>query len=523
MSELVEQLGNKVAGQLIRPEEWNTLVATVENIQTTLTERIDSVETTLTQRVDSIDATLTQLQSDFNAFAAKINPLLGQYYRVTMETTKINYAIGERAEIVARVTDLLGNPLDLTNEADRPWIDFVATWGQLKPIGGVADSDFRGGVGDRTLSVRTDTQGVARALLRSEFAEGFTDEAEDEVAAALTTNIRTEPNQPQASETIAEIILRSNTPIEAKNAGAFQTLTAEYDRADAVSVRSYVDAHYSRNTALITGKLTPTFIHRWRDYRSTVMAFATSDSDPRTPDQSRGVSSIQVTFRDWIGPWLSLDYFEETRPLVLNFRDRLTPKITGELGQSVLNVKSEVDEFVRDKGLVGKLRNYQVVHNALDEVTLPQPPVFLNTLARSIQDAVSIQQTLESVQAISAPNQTAAFEVFTNAAVQADTSTLQQQIGEALQRFDDINGQVSNLGNAVSSLNGRLDASLAEGGTLQQLTSKIEMVRQQVEVLQNFDVIDVQNKLSEVRVINDNLIQAKADITLLKDRIGSIG
>ena len=194
----------------------------------------------------------------------------------------------------------------------------------------------------------------------------------------------------------AGAILSAATPIEAKNLGAFRTLTTEYDRTDALRVRNYADAYYSKNSALITGGIRLPFTHRWLDYRSTVMAFARPDSDPLTPDQSRGVSSIQVTFRDWIAPWIITEYFVETAPLVQGFRNRLVPRITTNLGETVQNIQAEVGELVLDRGLIGRQRDYRVIHAALDEVTTPQPPPFLNTMTRSMQNAVSVQQSLEN-------------------------------------------------------------------------------------------------------------------------------
>jgi hypothetical protein len=407
-----------------------------------------------------------------------VEPLLGEYYRLTLETARINYAIGELAQITARVTNLRGDPLDLTDEADRPWIDFVVgSWGQLKPVAGF---ESLGGAGDRAISVRTDAQGIARVYLRSDHAEGFTDEDEAEVAVSLETKL------PTINRTIAETILSAATPMEAKNMGAFQTLTAEYDRTDAPRVRNYADAYYVKNAPLITGKIAPIFTHRWRDYRSTVMAFARRDSDPVTPDQSRGVSSIQVTFRDWIEPWINIDYFVETAPLVDHFRDRLVPKITKDLSESVVNIKAEVSEFVLGKGLIGRQRNYRVIQEALDEVTVPQPLDFpLNELTKPVQDAIGVQQALESAQRTVPADQEVAFGAFADAAVRADTQAAEvgskltdyvdQQLGEAQnQLVFQVQQQQANLKNEL----------FAEDGLIQTVRKDLNSVSGRVQGFQ---------------------------------------
>src|SRR5829696_6675196 len=194
MGELVDRLGNKAAGQLIKSEGWNALVAAVEDLSTTVNDRFAAMDADL----QGLRTRFEALAEEFIDFRGVVEPLLGEYYRLTMETTRTNYAIGELAEITARVTDLRGNPLDLSNEANRPWIDFVvASWGQLKPVAGF---ESLGGAGDRTISVRTDTQGVARVHLRSDHAEGFTDEDEAEVAVSLQTRLGT--NNLSIAETI---------------------------------------------------------------------------------------------------------------------------------------------------------------------------------------------------------------------------------------------------------------------------------------------------------------------------------
>jgi hypothetical protein len=492
MGELVDRLGNKSAGQLIKSEHWNELVAAIENLSTTVDERFAEVDArfqefsaTVDERFQELGARVEALAEDFGDFRGAVEPLLGEYYRLTMETTRTRYAIGELAEITARVTDLRGNPLDLSDEADRPWIDFVvASWGQLKPVAGF---ESLGGAGDRTISVRTDAQGVARVHLRSDHAEGFTDEDEAEVAVSLQTRL------PATDRSIVETILSAATPIEAKERGAFRVLTAEYDRTDAPRVSKYADAYFSKNVPLIVGRTPPIFTHRWRDYRSTVMAFARRDSDPVTPDQSRGVSSIQVTFRDWIAPWIITDYFVETDTLVESFRDRLIPKIVDDLDQSVRDVKVEVNDFIFDKGLIGRQRNYQVMREAFDTATPPQRPAYgLKKLTEPMQDALGVQQTLESAQGIGPTGQEVAFRAFTGAAVRAEDAVVRvdAQIGQVQEQLtgyvdEQLGGARDQLLFQVQQEQASLkDELLAENGPIQTVHKSLQTVTGQVQGFQ---------------------------------------
>jgi hypothetical protein len=523
MGELVERLGNKAAGQLIKSEDWNDLVGTIEDLSEMVNDQFQELDNKIDEQIqglsDKVDGQIQELTDrvstltgDFGDFRESVEPLLGEYYRLTMKTTRTNYAIGELAEITAEVTDLRGNPLDLTNEADRPWIDFVvASWGQLKPVAGF---ESLGGTGDRTISVRTDAQGIARVYLRSDHAEGFTNEDEIEVAVSLETRL------PRTDKSIVETILAAATPMEAKEKGAFEILTAEYDRTDALRVRNYTDAYYSKNTALVADRVRPIFRHRWRDFRATVMAFARRDSDPVTPDQSRGVSSIQVTFRDWIEPWIILDYFVETDVLVEDFRDRLVPKITNDLEKSVDGIKDEVNEFVFDRGLIGKQRNYRVIRKALDEVVITQPLDFpLNDLTEPMRDAIGVQQSLESAQGapIDFAGREVAFGAFTEAALRADTSTakvkeeftslLQQEVGQVEQALQEEVSQVE------QTLQARVrqeqqsfkDSLLAENGPIRSVEKTVTTFEGRVNTLQGLNVTEVTDRLALVKGLENRL------------------
>jgi archaellum component FlaC len=531
MGELVDKLGNKAEGLLIKSSDWNVLVQAVEDNDTAIDalsasvdERFKTVDTQITNldtKVDTVRTDLKQLVSDLSdsvdaklanlhikidtvtetlaALAARINPIITSYCRLTLNTGRLNYAIGQLAEIIARVTDLEGHPIDVGG--GRPWIDFVTSWGQLKPADGFQS---RGGVGDRTLSVQVNTQGEARVFLRSDFAEGFSDDEEDEVSAALTTVVS------GINISVANTILDAQTPVEAKNKGAFRTMSLEYDRSDAVTVRKFMDAHYLRNPYLVTGKLTPTFTHRWRDYRATVLAFVKKDSDPRTPDESRGVSSIQITFRDWIGPWLALDYLGETTSLVEDAKNKLNPKITGDYLQSVGLFKQEVDDRIRNKGVMGKFREFKVLRDALDRVTGPsgQPPAFLNKLTRTMKDAIDIQHALEGAQtaAIGAPERTQAFQAFTNAAVRSDTD-----VSEVSKVVNDIRNQVGQIDQKIQQqVNQSVSKSVSElekpGGAIDSIKKSVQSVSGQVNEIQKLGrVEEVKNQLTKIEEVSNRL------------------
>lgn len=516
MPPLVDTIGNKAAGQLIRSADWNMLVAALDALSAQVTSEFAAVrsefaaaDAELRGLIDALDARVTTLETQLETLQTEVEPLLRQTYRVLLTTTKVNYALGELAELTAQVNDLQGNPV-----TDRPWVDFVATWGQLRPVRGF---ESRGGVGDRTISVRTNDQGIARVLVRAEHAEGFAEEDEDEVAVALTTRLRAD------NLSVAEHILQANTPLEARERGAFEILTTEYNRTDALLVRNYVDAYYLRNPTMSVGKITPDFVERfrsrWRDYRATVMAFAKTDSDPLTPDHSRGVNSIQITFRDWIGPWIFVDYFDRNRldVLVPGIREQIAPNIRDNLKLSVDLLKQDVINLVRNKGVLGKLQQYEVINRAIGQINVEQ--AFLPQLVDSVQKAIGLQQTLENFQAapvglIGAGTQDVAFDVFTDAATRADAN-----VAGVTGEIENLKGQVGQFAGQFAQFDGRISALQ---GTVTNLG--VDQLKTDVSKLRN-DILGLgaESILSQVNVLKQSVVEIDTRTKTLQNQSRDIG
>lgn len=545
MGELLTTLGNKAAGQLIRAEDWNALVAAVDG----LTDQLATLETNLTTRIDATDAELTQLRNDFDAFQGQINPLLRDYYRVTLETSKRSYAIGDLATLTARVTDLLGNPLDLSDAANRPWIDFVATWGQFRPAPGFTSRDEEG---DRSLSVQVNAQGVASVQLRADHAAGFSQEDDAEIAGSLATIL------PDRGVSVSDAILGANSPTAAREIGAFQFLSAEYDRADTNKMRQFADTYYAKNAALVTGKVGPSRTQGWRDYRAIVLAFARSDDNPQTPDHGHGASSIEVTFRDWIGPWIIIDYLPKSNELLGDLRLELSNQIHGTYFDAIDRINEHITEFTRDKGVLGKLGRYNVVNAALAQLPVTNPPDYFDDLVDTARSAVNLQQAVSLAQATTAglAEEAVALDTFKgvskrseqtvgaiqgrvdgfNATVDEKLNDAQAQLSNAvskasqefqaqvnaaetrfsgridesaksfdqrfaqvektlqdqnqflLENFRTVNTKASTLENSLNSLNGRFTSALAEGGLIQDINARVNNVEGQLGALNVLDL-----------------------------------
>ena len=151
----LNELGGKGSGQLIRSNDWNSLVAAVSGLQATVT----SLSTSVDQRFAAVNQSLASVSGQLAAVdrrVAHLETVFKDYYRVNMITSQTIYAIGELAVITVQVTDLDGHVIVFA-VPDRPWITFLTTWGRLQADAGF---DTLGGFGDRGVSVRTDTAGV---------------------------------------------------------------------------------------------------------------------------------------------------------------------------------------------------------------------------------------------------------------------------------------------------------------------------------------------------------------------------
>jgi hypothetical protein len=242
MGELVDHFAGKISGELIRASDWNGLIAAIEAqfaaLETRLGDRVTEIETDLAaagQRIEELSAKVDPLDGLATALRARLR-------RVDLAASRAIFAIGERAEITARVTDIEGRPLDLADAAARPWVDFVTVWGALKAAPGFTS---RGGASSRTVTVQVNAEGQARVLLRAEHADAFAEEQEQEVAAVLSTSI--------GSTNVASAFLDAPTPGSTELAAAYAVVSQAYERADTRVMQAYLDTYYVRAPVVNVG------------------------------------------------------------------------------------------------------------------------------------------------------------------------------------------------------------------------------------------------------------------------------
>jgi uncharacterized protein YoxC len=521
-----DRLAGKEAGDLIRAEEWNALVAAVRSVREDLgaladsaderfgevsgkvegldtrvdalegrTDGLDTRVDSLDTRVDGLDTRVDDLETGLQAVKDAVADLRGQFRRVTMRTGRATYAVGELAEITARVTDLDGKALALEDAAARPWVDFVTVWGQLRAAPGF---DTVGGAGDRTLCVRVNAQGEARVRLRAEAPADLSEEVEFQMATFMTTKTGAE------AKPLAQAMLEANTPSDTGVKEAYRLVTAEYDRDAAVAVRDYVDGYYLYAGGAAVAWKPPAVAQSWRDYRSTVVALVKGDNDPVTAEPSLGACSLQVTFRDWIAPWIVGEYLPGFEVHVPKYGDQLSAKVGLDYREAVEGLKAEVSDIVRDKGALGRQRDYRAIDAALDRLNRPDPPPFLSALAQQVQGAVRVQRAVE--QGGRSPTGEAAFFAMTDATARADASaaaTKQELTGLVQQKLGELEVQVkTHVEQAQQTFR---DDLLAESGPIKAVERQVGAMSGTVAALRSLDVQAVASGITVIKGMDNRL------------------
>lgn len=512
MGALADRLGGKNPGELIRAQDWNDLIGAIETLEASLTANLEAVSA----RVETGLAEAAQRAAALEARVAAVEALaepLQQFRRVSLRTGQELYALGQSAQLVATVTDFRGSALDLADPAARPWVEFVATGGQLRP-----DPAFNsvGSEGDRAISVQVDARGEARVFLVAEAgAAESTGPGRTSVAELLETRL-TATNQ-----TLVQSLLEANTPLEAKLSGALRAVSIAYDQPAAVETRRYLDTsfHAAATQSLLPVEGEPDIrVVRWQHYRYTVLAFVKNDNQPGTAEPSQGASSIQVRFRDWIRPWARFEYLEEYTPVKESIKDRVRAKIDADPLETSKRLRAEILESVRDKGHLGRQREYLAIAEGLDEVTVTNPPAFLPDLTRTLIDAVSVQQALERGAAPTGERETT-FQVMAEAGSrsQINRSELRLELGAELRQeitraTREVQETVSrNLLADDSPLLREDSPLLREDSPVRKFVSQqLSPLRQQVTAIQQVADPNVVARKGEVGVLDTRLKNIEA-------------
>lgn len=388
MPPLTPILGNKAAGELIKAKDWNDLIAAVDGLSQSLADFQASASAQLGALDGRLDALGGRVETALG-LAAPVDALLAVNRRLELRTLAASYALGQLATIEARIGSLPGAPeLDLRNAATRPWVDFFATWGELQPAPG---SEVRAGGGHRSLAVRVDAQGVARALLRAESSRTLPIASEAQVDTMLATSVQGRP--------LASWILAADTPTAAEVKPVFERLSVEYQRVEARHVRDFVDQRFEHKPSDFTldpGFFQPSAPQAWQDEVATVIAILKPDAAPETADASLGVSSLEVRFRDWTRPWFYLDFLPGASTLETDFRDRFGARSGPSFEETLENFRDEAKERIAGLGPIGRARAYRAMDGALDKLAAGNAPEPMREASESLRRAIRVERSVPS-------------------------------------------------------------------------------------------------------------------------------
>lgn len=461
----------KMQGDLIKHEEWNALVSSVKTIADELSSvytRVDGLESfvgfeegadytlrgriealegfvgeagdtsdmdTLSGRVTKLEETdvveqaefETFMNEDYNDFKDSIEPLRDQYV-VTLETTKENYNLGERAVLTATVKTLDGDI-----PPNRPWVDFITSWGKLKSFDGFTT---RSGIDGHSISVRTDSSGIAKVRVSSEHQQGMSEEDEKQVEGFFDTVVQATGN------TVMQTLNDAPNASGETAIGAYNEMNKVYQRSSMQFMHRFADSYYvGIQAGHWQGGIS--FGGNWKYYRSTVVAIAKEDGDPTTPNTKSAASAIQIAFKDWVGPWIDW-YFEHDEPEVDGIIDVLGPRVDPDIYVTLNGFKITLEDEVQSAaGIIHQNKILNAFGKAVDQLDIPVDPEVSNRVKETVQYGVGSQQSWNVMQYSGAAGgggvQQPGFAAVMNQAIQ-------------LSAIDNIDSDVSDLKGSMSTL-----------------------------------------------------------------------
>lgn len=382
MAELLDYAG-KVDGELIRAQDWNGLIAAIDaRLKAEAADYGDKIAK-LQAEVTTDEGRLPPIEQRLTALESLATALTDRQRRVDVSSTRAFYAVGEGAEIVARVTDLKGAPLDLSNAAARPWIDFVTVWGTLQPAPGFTSVE---GTGGRTTTVQVNAQGEAHVLLRADHAPHLSEAQHKDVAGVLATTVGT--------RTVAETILAASTPGSTDLAPVFGKVREAYQRKDAPVMRHYLDSAYLARPTRFYTPTAPVTALTWNDETATVLAFVKRDDNPASGDGTMAVGNVRVIFRNWIYPWITTHFMPIEQPVVLEYTNLFAANLGTDLEPATGAFLDVVHTRTRDQGILGAHREIAHAQAALANLAPANPPPHLQALRETVANGLTVHRTL---------------------------------------------------------------------------------------------------------------------------------
>jgi len=520
ISKTLDGLAPKEDGNLVRANDWNTLVAQLQAIgvivgkQQEELQRVDTLETQLAALEDRADALenligdgngttgtiLSRLQNVednkldeeiFNQYKTTLDPLLMQY-TITLETDDSSYLLGEVATITARVRLLDGSTV-----SNRPWLDFLVSWGDIQAVSGF---DTRPGAGGRSVSVRTDSNGIARVRIKAENLAYTSTSVDTEMQAFFAADILSQGQ----TRTMREAIMGAANPQDNSMRLIFAETTHVYDNGSN-GIRELTDMYYHGHHSPSNNFWMPS--GTWNDHRSTIAVFAKDDSNPETPDSGKGVGSIQINFRDWVGPWIGA--YRPDEPLDKGPWITDIPEILEDPRYRPEILIDYIDENTKGLGLLGKHKVLESIGAIVAQGGGPAINPAAEPVVSVVADAVKTQKNMDFVSygdsGLTGRGLVAIAQTLNHAAT---TGLVKTQVNSVESQISEIDTRANDLETNYSVLNTRVNESTAQGENLMLSLGSIE------NKVGNISIVDADSVRSTVSAIRADIASLRSNIKL---------
>lgn len=258
---------------------------------------------------------------------------LGNRPRVTVRALQEQPFLGQAVNLVATVIEAGGK---------RPRIDapltLFTTWGRLRASDGLISQD------GNAVTVRTDGNGVAHALLLPPVSENLLSVQQDTLEVALRLL------DPDAI-----------TPRETES--GLREIARRYRLDGNLQLRRAIDVYFRDfGSGLLETLNVRDYMLAWSYFDVTVLAYARDDTDPTSIDAT-GALSIRI--KNWLAPWL------ETIETIARSESQLTRDLSRasqaqETGTLLGRVYDGVNDFVSaQRGLVGGYVGQRIAESSL--------------------------------------------------------------------------------------------------------------------------------------------------------------
>jgi hypothetical protein len=468
---------------LIGPERFTEIVTTLSDARLPSEDLWNEIRE-LREQVRSLQAALGQqprVTPKVTVRALQEEPFLGQ--AVNLVVTAIE-AGGKRPRV--------GAPLTL-----------FTTFGRLRAADGLISQD------GNAVTVRTDGNGVARALLLSPVSEDIPSVQQDTLEVALRLLDPDAPTPRETEEGLREIARRYRLDGNLQLRRAIDVYFRDFGRGlmETLNVRDYLLA--------------------WSYLDSTVLAYARDDSGSTAVDAT---AALTIRTKNWLAPWL------ETIETLARSESRLDQdlaraKVAGETGALLGRVYDGVNDFFSaQRGLVGGYVGQRIAESSLRE--------FLQT---GIEDLTREKQ-LAIFPALDAASHTVATsDASVLGAVGETRVELRQELDTKIEGVETRSVKLldTRVGDLQTQLNSKVGTAELDGlrvelndridriptRDLDLLTARMDALQAQLDTkVDNVTLTEALNEKADVREIATlrTDLARKVDNSVFTDRLGSL-